>query len=125
MKYFIPLEADNYYHIFNRAIGNEKLFKNEPNYLYFLKRFKDYISPIANVYSYVLMPNHFHFLIEVKSKEILYDHYNTIETKKEKKTIVEKDQFDFNKFVMQQFSNFFNSYSKAFNKAHKRKGVVY
>ena len=38
MKYFIPLESDKFYHIFNHAVGNEKLFANNDNYTYFLKK---------------------------------------------------------------------------------------
>ena len=32
---------------------------------------------------------------------------------------------DFEKFVMQQFSNFFNCYTKSFNKKHNRKGALF
>ena len=125
MKYYIPLESDSYYHIFNRAIGNEKLFKNESNYFYFLKKFKEYINPIANVYAYVLLPNHFHFLVEIKSKEAIYVRYKELETKKEfPKNVLEKD-LDYEKFVMQQFSNFFNCYTKSFNKKFNRKGALF
>ena len=125
MKYFIPLEPENYYHIFNRAIGNEKLFLNESNYHYFLKKFKEYSIPIANVYSYVLMPNHFHFLIEIKSKKEIYDRFRSLEMTKEKTVIVLEKDFDAQKFVMQQFSNFFNCYTKSFNTKYSRKGALF
>jgi hypothetical protein len=36
MNYHIPLVADNIYHVFNRAVGQEKLFRSNDNYLYFL-----------------------------------------------------------------------------------------
>jgi len=125
MKYFIPLEAGNYYHIFNRAIGNEKFFKNESNYIYFLKKFIAYINPVANTYSYVLMPNHFHFLIEIKNKSDLYKRYTELELKKEKSVIQLEEDLDYEKFVMQQFSNFFNCYTKSFNKKFNRKGALF
>ena len=125
MKYFIPLESDNYYHIFNRAIGNEKLFLNEENYIYFLKKFKEYINPIANIYSYVLMPNHFHFLIEIKSKNEIYDRFKGLELAKEKSVILLEEELDSQKFVMQQFSNFFNCYTKSFNTRYDRKGALF
>ena len=125
MKYFIPLESGKFYHIFNRAVGNEKLFGSEDNYIYFLKKYNEYISPIARTYSYVLMPNHFHFIVDIRDKEVLYKNYLILELKKEfPKVKLEKD-FDFDKFVMQQFSNFFNSYTKSFNKKYKRKGALF
>ena len=108
MKYFIPLEHGNFYHIFNHAVGSEKLFKNDENYIYFLKKFKEYISPIASIFSYVLIPNHFHFLIEIKDKKGLYESYRILESKKEFPKVKPENELDFEKFVMQQFSNFFN-----------------
>lgn len=125
MKYFIPLDSGNFYHIFNHAVGSEKLFKNDENYIYFLKKFNEYISPIASTYSYVLIPNHFHFLIEIKERDKIYGHYVFLELKKEIPIIKREEELDFEKFVMQQFSNFFNCYTKSFNKKHKRRGALF
>jgi len=63
------LYPDTFYHIYNRANGNEKLFLSDENYLFFLRKFAEYISPICNTYCYCLMPNHFHFLMEIKSEK--------------------------------------------------------
>ena len=57
------------YHVYNRANGNEKLFLSNENYRYFFEKYMIYISPIANTFCYCLMPNHFHFLIKIKSLE--------------------------------------------------------
>jgi REP element-mobilizing transposase RayT len=62
----LPLESDSMYHICNRAVGNEVLFKNEKQYIHFLKCIEKYLLPKANIWSYCLMPNHFHLLIEIK-----------------------------------------------------------
>ena len=40
MSNIIPLHAENFYHIFNRANGKERLFYNERNYGCFLRKFK-------------------------------------------------------------------------------------
>jgi len=72
-KYTQPLESDKYYHIYNHAVGNDNLFKKEENYYFFLKKYIQHISPIADTFAYCLMPNHFHFAVRVKSeKEIMY-----------------------------------------------------
>ena len=125
MKYFIPLESGNFYHIFNSAIGNEKLFREETNYIHFLNKFKEYLNPIVYSYSYVLMPNHFHFLVEIKERKDLYIRYKELQLKKENLFFQSEIDLDFDKFVMQQFSNFFNSYAKAFNKRYNRKGALF
>ncbi len=125
MKYFIPLESGKFYHIFNQAVGSEKLFRNDENYNYFLKKFNEYITPIASTFSYVLIPNHFHFLIEIKDRKELYESYRILESKKEFPKLKPETELDFEKFVMQQFSIFFNCYTKSFNKKHNRKGALF
>jgi putative transposase len=61
-----PLVHGNFYHIYNRGINSCDVFKEPENYQYFLKLYDEHISPIADTYAWVLMPNHFHFLLQVK-----------------------------------------------------------
>ncbi|MBC7914597.1 MAG: hypothetical protein H7Y07_10815 [Pyrinomonadaceae bacterium] len=114
MNYHIPLKPNTFYHIFNRAVGDEKLFRNQENYRYFLQRFKHYINPIADTYAYCLLPNHFHFLIKMKD-DIEFNKYSKDES----------GQKIFSEYTMQSFSNFLNSYTKSFNKAFNRKGGLF
>ncbi len=58
------LSFAKFYHIYNRAVGDEKLFKTPDDYFYFLEKLKRYILPVAEVYVYCLLPNHFHLLIK-------------------------------------------------------------
>jgi putative transposase len=125
MKYSVPLQSGKFYHIFNHAVGNENFFRCDDNYLYFLKKYSEYILPIANTYAYVLMPNHFHYLIEIKERKQLYDRHIELENAKENPKIKLEKEFDFEKFTIQQFSNFFNLYSKSFNKKYNRRGALF
>jgi putative transposase len=111
------LIPNSYYHIYNRANGSELLFLNDNNYLYFLKHYQLYISPIAHTYCYCLMPNHFHFLVRIKSEEEITTFFNQHGADKKHKPL--------HLLISQQFSNFFNSYAKAFNKTHRRKGSLF
>ena len=99
MKYE-PLTSDNFYHIYNCGNNKENLFIEERNYTYFMQLLEKYILPIANVWSYCLLKNHFHLLI--RTKENLKD-----------------------KIISQAFSNVFNAYSKAINKAYGRTGSLF
>lgn len=47
-KYHIPLLPDTIYHIFNRAVGNEKLFREEDNYRYFLTKICNNVFSIVS-----------------------------------------------------------------------------
>ena len=120
MNYHIPLVADNFYHLFNRAVGQEKLFQSNENYLYFLNRMKHHVLPVADLYAYSLLPNHFHLVVRIKGENELMDYF---EVKKGKRfNVVENFLPD---FIMEQFSNWLNGYTKAFNKMYKRKGGLF
>ena len=58
----IPVEADKFYHLYDHAVGDENLFRNENNYKYFLKKYAEYFNPIAETYAYCLMPNHWGYV---------------------------------------------------------------
>lgn len=60
---------EKYYHIYNHANGDENLFREQKNYEYFLKKYKQHISPIAETIAWCLMPNHFHLLVKIKTEE--------------------------------------------------------
>jgi putative transposase len=125
------LKPQKFYHLYNHGIGNDFVFFNNDNYGYFLKKFAEYISPIANVYAYCLMPNHFHFLLEFKTEKEIFN-YLKINNKIPEENIsfenfklLSENSKDINFFslhISKQFSNFFNSYAQAVNKQQGRKG---
>ena len=98
-------EADQYYHIYNRGNNKDNIFIEEKNYNYFLLKMKEYIVPIADVYAYCLLKNHFHIVLKIKEKV-------EIEAKYQEK-------------IHLPFSNFFNSYSKSINKSYDRTGSLF
>jgi REP element-mobilizing transposase RayT len=105
MKTISPLEHGKFYHIYNRGINSDTLFKENNNYDYFLSLYDFHISPIVETYAWCLMKNHFHFLVRIKEVE---------EIAVEKKIL-----------PSQSFSNLFNAYTKAFNKSYNRHGALF
>lgn len=93
------------YHIFNRGNNLENIFIEEKNYIFFLSLMKKHISPAAEIYAYCLLKNHFHLALRIKDIELLPDKL------KQKPYLA--------------FSNMFNSYSKAINKAYNRQGSLF
>jgi REP element-mobilizing transposase RayT len=107
-----PLVAEEMYHIYNRAVGSENLFKSVRNYKYFLSKYDEYISLIADTFCYCLMPNHFHLLLRIKELNSL------------SRVLKINDAYSNNQ-ISQQFSNLFNAYTKAYNKENGRLGSLF
>ncbi|SKB46108.1 REP element-mobilizing transposase RayT [Salegentibacter holothuriorum] len=99
MKYE-PIIADRYYHIYNRGNNKQSIFFEEKNYDYFISLIVKYLIPVANIYSYCLIKNHFHILIKTKTDIP-------------------------NLKISKALSNLFNAYAKAINKAYSRSGSLF
>lgn len=61
-----PFVPGLYYHFYNRGNNRQSVFFEPENYLFFLRRFKEYVVPFVDVLVYCLMPTHYHILGRVK-----------------------------------------------------------
>lgn len=93
------------YHIYSHANGKDLIFKEESNYHYFLEKLSKYIIPIANIYAYSLLPNHFHLLLRFKERN--------------------ENLENVHQGLMKPFSNMLNAYAKAYNKKYNRRGSLF
>jgi REP element-mobilizing transposase RayT len=109
------LEYDNYYHIYNHGVGNRDLFLEADNYEYFLSQWDKYISPVADMYAWVLMKNHFHVLVRIKKESEIVAAF----TPDRVSTPVRGNVLSL------QFSKLFNSYAQAFNKRNNSHGALF
>src|ERR1700709_2847473 len=66
--YYTKFEAGDFYHIYNRTIDKQPMFKNEGNYEFFLRKYDEYLSGVVDTYAYCLLGNHFHILIQVRDE---------------------------------------------------------
>ena len=107
------LEPGNFYHIFNRGNNGQDIFFEDENYIFFINRLDQYITPFCDIIAWVLMRNHFHLLVYVK-EEISADKLEYTATKVPKKIEIHL-----------QFGHFFNSYAKAINKRYKKTGSLF
>ena len=135
MEKLIPNQS---YHIFNHSNGFENIFTEDENYRFFLDKYKQYITPIAETYAYCLLPNHFHLVVRIRRKEVIEE---LIRTKSDFSTTNDfpKVSFDFGKvreevnisdndiekYLSKQFSNLFSSYTQSFNRMYKRRGSLF
>ena len=60
-----------FYHIYNRGNNRRDLYGEAADYEHFLSLYEKYITPVAETFAWVLMPNHFHLLVRIK-KNIVY-----------------------------------------------------
>ncbi|HBL74545.1 MAG: hypothetical protein A2W90_20880 [Bacteroidetes bacterium GWF2_42_66] len=121
MQKIEPLLYDNYYHIFNRGIDSCNLFQKPENYDYFLSLYDQYISPIADTFAWVLMPNHFHFLVRIKGENEIAASSSSSSSS----NLTGFRNLSDLKPPHQYFSNLFNAYTKAFNKRYLRHGTLF
>jgi putative transposase len=122
------------YHVFNHANGRENLFAEAKNYDFFLDRLSLHVLPVAHMYAYCLMPNHFHLLLKIRSSKELAAYF----TSKKEKQLAEKtgnipvkiaegimNEDLVIKNISKSFSNLFNSYTQAYNKMYHRMGSLF
>jgi len=88
----------HFYHFYNRGARRISIFREEDNYLFVLRKMKEYCRSLALIpIAYCLMPNHYHFLIR-------------------------QDGENRAGLLPQRV---FNSYSKAYNKRYEHSGTLF
>jgi putative transposase len=111
----VALVPGEYYHIYNRGNNRQKIFLEEENYLFFLRRLREYLvekesrlpkfdklrksaslAPPARIIAYCLIPNHFHLLVQPNDNAL-----------------------------SRHLQKFFISYTKAFNTRYERVGALF
>ncbi len=108
------LNPGYFYHIYNRGNNRENLFYKPGNYIYFLKKYAQYLNDYLETYAFCLLPNHFHLLVRVK--EFGKDAIASIDG------ILLSTPSG---IIAEQFRRFFISYSQAINKQQNRVGSLF
>ena len=94
----ISWQPGHYYHIYNRGARRLSIFREKENYFFVLGLIRKYLSEFnLSLIAYVLMPNHYHFLVQQLSEH--------------------------NAGLLPQ--RVFNSYSKAYNKRYDHSGTLF
>ena len=101
-------EPDAIYHIYNRS--NEIIFYSRENYLYFLSKVQSLVAPACNIFAWVLMPNHFHFLVQATERSCI----NINESHRPDLQVLSK-----------QLGILLGSYTQAINRQQGRRGSLF
>jgi len=117
-----PFESESFYHIYNHGNGDDTIFRSHENYLYFLRKYAEYIDPIAEIYAYCLMPNHFHFAVRIRDEKVLAEVFCK---KKDPRGFENLAGLNLPDLISKRHGDFLNGYAKAFNKMYNRKGSLF
>ncbi|MDN3658364.1 hypothetical protein QWZ08_22105 [Ferruginibacter paludis] len=104
------LDQGQFFHIYNRGVNGEDIFKERRNYYYFLQQYFAYCSDVFEIYCYALLKNHFHLLVHVRE--------NVVVAKSNGQGILQLS-------ASKQLSHFFNSYAQSVNRINKRTGSLF
>src|SRR4051812_20396468 len=104
------LQANNYYHIFNRGIDRTNIFQTPDDYSSFLERLEKCSKNVLDIFAYCLLKNHFHSLIYVKQEIAL-------------PRLVGAGQIKLT--AAKQLGHLFNGYAQSFNRRHDRTGGLF
>lgn len=111
-------EEDYVYHVYNRGNNKQRIFLEEDNYQFFLKKIEEYILPHASLLAYCLMPNHFHILLQAKSISQAQPASKTFgRTALSGQTVIHP--------LNRKIGTLLSSYTQAINKRHRRTGSLF
>lgn len=152
--YYTRFEETGIYHVYNRCIDRQPLFRSADNYAFFLRRLDFYIRPVADILAYCLLGNHFHLCIRIKPLEemgalttrskpdaLVYVGTPThmpagtpapapapapdLTTFTKLSNLAKMAQKSPHDIVTHQFRKLFQSYAMAYNKQHSRVGTLF
>jgi REP element-mobilizing transposase RayT len=117
-----PLQPGQMYHIYNRGVNREPIFRERDNYRYFLDLYTHHVGDVVDTYAYCLLGNHFHFLVRVRDLPDLTSLVTSPDLTGLPRPVRSKPP---DRSPSQHFSNLFNAYARAFNKRYTRTGALF
>ena len=124
------MKENFFYHVYNRGINSEPLFIKQEHYKFFLESYVYYLFPAVQTFAYVLMKNHFHFLVRIRTVDEQKELFENYKKKGDVNDgMVIPHGYDHDTFKKQtasrQFSHLFNRYSRNFNQWMERTGKLF
>jgi REP element-mobilizing transposase RayT len=127
INYFANFYDGGIFHVYNRTNNKELLFKTDENRLYFLKQFQKYLHPFLDTFCWNLLPNHFHFLVQIKTTETIKMHLKSLPVQRlksiEKKFLADNATTEV--LLELEWKRLFTAYAMAFNRQHNRNGNLF
>jgi len=109
----IPLEHGGIYHVHNRGVNRESIFRGRDTYRYFIDLYVKHVGWLVDTYAYCLLGNHFHLLLRVRTLDEIAP---TLRNPADVTILLPPSRY---------FSNLFNAYARAFNTRYNRSGSLF
>lgn len=120
MRKNIPtMMPDRIYQVFNRGVNCETLFKRPAHYFSFLQKIARFLLPVADLYAYCMMKEHFRLCLRTHSEGTIYSNLGL------EKAEVENSSKTCSWYISNQFSSLFKSYALSINNAFNRTGGLF
>ncbi len=126
-RYKAPFFEYECYHLYNRTNNFELLFRNDDDYAFFMAKYSAITAGYLDLFSWNLLPTHFHLLAKLKSYAAIYNHLQNIP---EEQLVLTEKRFlthraTVHELIRNIFQRFFISYCKYYNFIHNRKGNLF
>jgi putative transposase len=103
------IEPDSFFHIYNQGNNKQRIFYEDSNYIFFLRKVRRLVKPHCYILGYCLMPNHFHFLVYTNRDSISQKKVGSIKMA----------------ILIDGFRILESSYTQAINKRLQRSGSLF
>lgn len=113
------------YHVFNQGNNRQEVFLEHEHYLFFLRKVRRYILPLADVLCYCLMPNHFHILLVPNELAALPSNAVKPRIKRQVTNTAIQPEQDRQEKLSQAIGTLLSSYTKAVNKQRGWSGSIF
>lgn len=111
----MEFEVGHLYHIYNQGNNRQRVFFTRENYLYFLEKIAQHVTPYADIVAWCLMPNHFHLMVHVNNTSLPVP----IEG------VTQSHPFNKERTLNDSIGIMLRSYTRAINKKYKRSGALF
>ncbi len=111
----MEFEVGHLYHIYNQGNNRQRVFFTRENYLYFLEKIAQHVTPYADIVAWCLMPNHFHLMVHVNHTSLSVP----IEG------VTQSHPFNKERTLNDSIGIMLRSYTRAINKKYKRSGALF
>ena len=138
-----------YYHILNRGTNKQNIFVDNGDYNKFFNLMSIFLEPVADIYAYAAMKNHFHIAVRIKTEEEIgylnpkhaktedldkkWKIYGLEDARLSLRTNRGRSTFELPKELEaslkkpnpgRMFQHFCSTYAKYFNTKHRRTGAL-